>query len=135
MDATAAPTSWLIECSAGVIGGVAGILTGSPLDVVKVRMQMHASDSPPRMLSTVATILRQEGVGAFFRGSLAAALAQVPNNAIVFGACESGGRVRACARASVFAALRARAALHHALHPPYLPSQGAGALADDWRRT
>ena len=86
----AGPGSLLVDCAAGTIGGVAGIITGAPLDVVKTRVQNAAQ--PLRMRDAIRTILRQEGVGAFFKGTLAAAISQIPNNAIVFGAWAAGRR-------------------------------------------
>lgn len=81
------------EMLAGTVGGVAGILSGSPLDVVKTRVQN--SKEALRMADVIRSILKEEGAAAFFKGSLAAAASQVPNNAIVFGSWAYGRRTAA----------------------------------------
>lgn len=52
----------------GAGAGAAGVLTGQPLDVVRVRLQQPHSQMPGA-LASLAAIVRAEGVGALFRGS------------------------------------------------------------------
>ena len=52
----------------GAGAGAAGVLTGQPLDVVRVRLQQPHCQMPGA-LASLAAIVRAEGVGALFRGS------------------------------------------------------------------
>ena len=72
----------LLHATAGTIGGVAGIYVGSPLDIIKLRLQ--TSGSGATMAATARAILHGEGVRAFFRGALAVSAGQAPVNAIIF---------------------------------------------------
>lgn len=76
----------IVEASAGTVGGVVGVLTGSPFDVVKTRQQVRAGLTAR---AAIAELLASEGPRAFFKGSLASALGQAPNNFIVFYAWAS----------------------------------------------
>jgi solute carrier family 25 carnitine/acylcarnitine transporter 20/29 len=87
------PTDWghhtnefLVNALAGTVGGVAGIYVGSPLDVIKTRLQTGLATSGGGIVSTLVSTVRQQGVTALFRGSLVSAAGQAPNNFITFGA-------------------------------------------------
>jgi solute carrier family 25 carnitine/acylcarnitine transporter 20/29 len=73
------------ESIAGTIGGVAGIVTGQPLDTLKVRMQA-APERYKSSLSTMKSIVRNEGqIFALYKGTLSPLYGVAVNNAIVFG--------------------------------------------------
>jgi solute carrier family 25 carnitine/acylcarnitine transporter 20/29 len=72
----------LMHACAGTVGGVAGIYTGNPFDVVKVRMQISHRSA----LSLAGELWAREGIRGFFRGAAAVSLAQAPVNAVIFAA-------------------------------------------------
>lgn len=56
---------------AGLGGGVLGVVMNTPLDVVKSRMQNQRIDQPAKYnwtLPSVATIFREEGFRALYKG-------------------------------------------------------------------
>jgi solute carrier family 25 (mitochondrial carnitine/acylcarnitine transporter), member 20/29 len=110
------PGSLLAEAVAGTIGGVAGILTGSPLDVIKTRVQSGVQGAHLGMRATAAAILRNEGASAFFKGSLAAAISQVPNNFITFFTWGAGLRIAAAVDLAGRLGVRSDAELREAVH-------------------
>lgn len=72
-----------IDAVAGTVGGVTGVLVGSPLDVIKTRLQAGAPGQT--MMQVARQMIAKEGPGAFFKGSLVASLGQAPNNFLSFG--------------------------------------------------
>jgi len=72
-----------VDAVAGTIGGVTGVLVGSPLDVIKTRLQAGAPGQT--MMQVARQMIAKEGPGAFFKGSLVASLGQAPNNFLSFG--------------------------------------------------
>lgn len=75
-------SAFVVDAVAGTIGGVFGIITGSPFDVVKTRVQAGAFKSATEC---VRATLKTEGLPAFFRGALVSSLGQGPNNFLIFG--------------------------------------------------
>lgn len=73
----------LSHAVAGTIGGVAGIYSGSPFDVIKLRLQV-ASGAAPSALTVARSLWAAEGVRGFFRGAWAVSLGQGPVNFVVF---------------------------------------------------
>ncbi|EPY51817.1 carrier with solute carrier repeats [Schizosaccharomyces cryophilus OY26] len=57
---------------AGASGGVAQVLVGQPFDCVKVRLQSQSIGSPlyDNVLDCVKKISKNEGVGAFYKGTV-----------------------------------------------------------------
>lgn len=57
---------------AGTIGGVAQVLTGQPFDIVKVRLQRQSRSNPvyTSTIDCVRKIIANEGIGAFYKGTL-----------------------------------------------------------------
>lgn len=94
-----AASEFFSNALAGTIGGVAGVFVGSPLDVVKTRIQtggristasLPGSQLPrapagPSAIGILRDIISKEGPRALFKGSVTASLGQAPNNFIVFG--------------------------------------------------
>lgn len=76
---------FLVNALAGTIGGVAGVYVGSPLDVIKTRMQTGAV-ATTSLLSSLSLTVREHGVRGLFRGAVVSAIGQIPNNFITFGA-------------------------------------------------
>lgn len=72
--------TFLIHAIAGTVGGVAGIYTGSPFDVIKLRMQLSQRSA----LSLASELWKAEGLRGFFRGAAAISLGQAPVNAVIF---------------------------------------------------
>ena len=55
-------------CRAGAAGGVAGIIAGQPLDVVRVRLQQKSSCTKS-LAGMWQLIVRQEGMRSLFKGA------------------------------------------------------------------
>ncbi|KAL6759485.1 mitochondrial carrier domain-containing protein [Haematococcus lacustris] len=66
---------------AGAVAGAANVLSGYPLDTVKVRMQSSSPGAPYGAMACLRHILRHEGVPGLFRGV---------TTPLVGGALESG---------------------------------------------
>ena len=64
----------------------------SPLDVLKIRMQLCAARPPASLLATLRTLVRTEGVGSLWKGNWAAELMVVPYGAVAFLAYSSSKR-------------------------------------------
>ncbi len=62
-----------VDMVAGAIAGAAARLVVAPLDVIKIRWQVHDA-RPAGMVATVTQTLRHEGALAFWKGNLAAQL-------------------------------------------------------------
>ncbi|SAM03022.1 hypothetical protein [Absidia glauca] len=84
---------------AGWVGGAAGILVGSPLDVLKARLQaprQHHQLQQQQSVGawhTLTQMVRIEGVGSLFKGVLAPVMGLAGLNAILF--VSYGGLLRA----------------------------------------
>ena len=92
-----------VDAAAGTVGGCAGILIGSPFDVLKTRAQATpatgGSGGLGALLATARHVATAEGFFAgFFRGSFVSCLGQAPNNALIFAVY--GGTLRALDPAS-----------------------------------
>uniref|UniRef100_M4C670 Mitochondrial carrier protein n=1 Tax=Hyaloperonospora arabidopsidis (strain Emoy2) TaxID=559515 RepID=M4C670_HYAAE len=72
------------DLNAGTIGGVAGIITGHPLDTVKVQLQT-SHDVSAGVLRTLQRVVRSQGLVGLYRGLLSPILSNAPINAVVFG--------------------------------------------------
>lgn len=70
------------------LGSVCCCYTGQPFDTVKVRMQTNPSQFSGVFSSTLS-ILRNEGVTAFWKGSVPTALGMAAENAVAFGVNEA----------------------------------------------
>jgi len=75
---------FVLDASAGTVGGVLGVMAGNPLDVVKTRMQAGRA-AYASTLACLRGIMRTEGVRGLYKGSLVASLGQAPNNFLTFG--------------------------------------------------
>lgn len=67
-------SSWGREFVAGGFGGIAGIISGYPLDTLRIRQQQNSNSGSA--LSILRRIIAAEGPGALYRG-MAAPLASV----------------------------------------------------------
>ncbi|KAK5942891.1 carrier protein ymc1 [Knufia obscura] len=56
------------DLGSGAAGGIAQVLLGQPFDIVKVRLQ--TTNTHPTALATATSILRNEGLPAFYKGTL-----------------------------------------------------------------
>ncbi|KAK3321575.1 mitochondrial carrier domain-containing protein [Apodospora peruviana] len=74
----------------GAAGGVAQVLIGQPFDIVKVRLQ--TSTAYPSAASTAASIWKNEGPLAFYKGTLTPLLGIGACVSIQFGAFHSARR-------------------------------------------
>lgn len=70
------------------IGSVACCYTGQPFDTVKVRMQTNPSLFPS-VAFTTKSILKNEGMGALWKGAVPTAMGMVLENAMAFGVNEA----------------------------------------------
>lgn len=57
-----------MRCDTGAAGGVAGIIAGQPLDVVRVRLQQKAPNAKG-LASMWQLIVKQEGMRSLFKGA------------------------------------------------------------------
>lgn len=74
--------SWGKEFVAGGFGGIAGIISGYPLDTLRIRQQQNSNSGSA--LSILRRVIAAEGPGALYRG-MGAPLASVTfQNAMVF---------------------------------------------------
>jgi len=79
----------LKDLAAGSISGVVNVISGHPMDTVKVRMQMLGG----RLGVCLQTMIAKEGLSSFFKG-VYSPLYSVPFiNALVFGVYEMSRRV------------------------------------------
>lgn len=75
---------------AGGVGGVCLILTGHPMDTIKVRIQTMSSPKPGTVapfngtLDCVRKTFEHEGLRGFYRGMLAPLIGATPVNAVIF---------------------------------------------------
>eukprot|EP00927_Polykrikos_kofoidii_P064556 TRINITY_DN5988_c0_g1_i1.p1 TRINITY_DN5988_c0_g1~~TRINITY_DN5988_c0_g1_i1.p1 ORF type:complete len:368 (+),score=49.97 TRINITY_DN5988_c0_g1_i1:80-1105(+) len=79
-------TSFVHHSIAGSCAGVAEHTSMFPVDTVKTQMQ--ASDRPIRASEAVRAVLRERGVGGFFRGAPVIAAGSVPAHIGLFGTYE-----------------------------------------------
>ncbi len=71
------------ELIAGGSAGAIGIVIGSPLDVIKVRMQTMP-DKYRDIQQSIRSILKDEGLFTFYRGMSSPLLAQFVLNSVLF---------------------------------------------------
>lgn len=98
---------WLPLCA-----GITACLTCFPLDVLRTRFIIQP-DSNHNLITSFFRILRQEGLGALYVGSLPAILGVAPAGAVYYGSYHSL-KVRLCACVSCEVKCRNRAM--HARH-------------------
>jgi hypothetical protein len=74
---------FLLNAGAGSIGAIAGIVVGSPLDVIKTQLQ--SGKAPPG--SSASSLFRSTLAAprAMFKGVGASAMSMAPNNFVMFG--------------------------------------------------
>ncbi|CAD7943408.1 unnamed protein product [Amoebophrya sp. A25] len=66
----ASDATFLQTCAMSTCGTLASILVACPCDVVKTRIQSGRFGTNPGGLSIAANVLKEEGVGGFFKGSV-----------------------------------------------------------------
>lgn len=76
----------LVDFIAGCAGGCAGIVVGHPFDTIKVRLQSDSAGKLAGPLMATKDLLRREGLGGLFKGIESPLIANVPIQALVFGA-------------------------------------------------
>ncbi|KAN0064456.1 Mitochondrial carrier protein ymc2 [Thecaphora frezii] len=94
---------------AGTTGGIAQVLVGQPLDILKVRLQTSPPATYTGMLDCAQRILRHEGPFAFYKGTLTPLLGVGACVSIQFGVVASAKRYfsqrnRASGRAATLSA-------------------------------
>ncbi|XP_049865469.1 mitochondrial ornithine transporter 1-like [Pectinophora gossypiella] len=77
--------SGVIDFIAGLLGGIASVFVGQPLDTVKVKMQIfpHLYKG---MYDCLKTTLKNENVRGLYAGTVPAIIANMSENAILFAA-------------------------------------------------
>ena len=60
--------SFLQFCGASVLGSFASLVVSNPADVIKTRMQSQSFDQNPTVTRVVNDIMKNESMGAFFKG-------------------------------------------------------------------
>uniref|UniRef100_A0A6S9FYM8 Mitochondrial carrier protein n=1 Tax=Ditylum brightwellii TaxID=49249 RepID=A0A6S9FYM8_9STRA len=60
--------TWTQDALASCAGAIASISVAQPLDVIKTRIQSRPFNSPESGMSIVSNLVKNEGVGAFFKG-------------------------------------------------------------------
>jgi len=86
------PLPFIANFAAGAIAGVSEILTFYPLDVVKTRMQLETGKAKHGMVGTLASIIRDEGVGRLYRGLVPPLLLEAPKRAVKFASNDFWGK-------------------------------------------
>jgi len=82
------------DLNAGTIGGVAGIMTGHPLDTIKVRLQTQCHTLKSQgAFHSFKQIAQSEGVRGFYKGMLSPIISNAPINAVVFAVYGQVSRV------------------------------------------
>ncbi|KAG7672754.1 hypothetical protein Ndes2526B_g08232 [Nannochloris sp. 'desiccata'] len=81
-------TTWGKLCLSAISAGSAETTT-YPLDFIKTRLQMHQAHVPQPLVTTVTTIIRQEGFKAMYAGVSAAVLRHLPYTSIRVSTFES----------------------------------------------
>ncbi|KAJ4953630.1 hypothetical protein NE237_030462 [Protea cynaroides] len=76
-------TSWGKEFVAGGLGGAAGVISGYPLDTLRIRLQQPSNPNRSAM-GLLRHIVSTEGVSALYRGMAAPVAAVTFQNALVF---------------------------------------------------
>lgn len=74
---------------AGTFGGIAQVLVGQPLDILKVRLQTSPPGTYTGMVDCAARIVRNEGPLAFYKGTLTPLLGVGACVSIQFGVVEA----------------------------------------------
>jgi len=85
------PLPFIANFTAGAIAGVSEILTFYPLDVVKTRMQL-ATGKGQGLVSTLSSIVKEEGVGRLYRGLVPPLLLEAPKRAVKFASNDFWGK-------------------------------------------
>lgn len=57
---------------AGAFSGTVARMLTAPLDVLKIRSQLHFHGKPPSMLASLRSIVKEEGLLALWKGNLSA---------------------------------------------------------------
>lgn len=88
-ESSSALSTSLTQLGAGAIAGLVNTLVLSPLDVVKTRLQVQGGARKYNgTMHALRTMLRQEGIGSYYKGLSAALWAFVPNWAVWWCAYE-----------------------------------------------
>uniref|UniRef100_A0AC35UGP0 Mitochondrial carrier protein n=1 Tax=Rhabditophanes sp. KR3021 TaxID=114890 RepID=A0AC35UGP0_9BILA len=77
--------STLIDFLAGTVGGIAGVITGHPLDTVKVHLQAESHGSKFGMIECIRNILKKDGALGLYKGMSSPLVSLAFINAICFG--------------------------------------------------
>lgn len=75
----------IIDLTAGVVGGIANVYGGQPLDTVKVKMQAFPL-LYPNWISCATKTFKLEGFRGLYAGTVPALVANVAENAVLFTA-------------------------------------------------
>ncbi|CAB9527773.1 Mitochondrial ornithine transporter 1 [Seminavis robusta] len=90
-DATASvadPRAISRDVFSATLGSICCCYTGQPLDTIKVRMQTNPAEFPG-VFSTTTSIFKNEGMAAFWKGSIPTAVGMAFENAMAFGVNEA----------------------------------------------
>jgi hypothetical protein len=60
--------TWTQDAIASSAGAISSITVAQPLDVIKTRIQSRPFDSPESGVSILTKLVKNEGVGGFFKG-------------------------------------------------------------------
>ncbi|CAB9530317.1 Mitochondrial arginine transporter BAC1 [Seminavis robusta] len=72
-----------------VLGSLTCCYSGQPLDIIKVRMQTNAAQYTGGIYSSALQIWRNEGLAAFWKGSVPTAMGMMNENVVAFGINEA----------------------------------------------
>ena len=76
----------MADFMAGAAGGAAGVLTGAPMDVLRIRQQTCSGKRAVSLWAHLASIRQREGVRALFRGVSFPLATAALQNAVTFQA-------------------------------------------------
>lgn len=80
-----------IDFVSGCVGGVACVVTGQPLDTVKIKMQTFSSVYK-NSVKCFVDILRSEGIRGLYAGTSPALVSNIMENSVIFlayGQCQN----------------------------------------------
>ena len=76
------------DYAAGSVGGICGVITGYPLDTIKIRQQL--SETRLTMADCIKDTMKNEGIGGFYKGMSSPVIGYSPGFALVFAGKQMG---------------------------------------------
>lgn len=81
--------SWGQNFISSIVGASASLIVSAPLDVIKTRIQNRNFDNPESGVTIIKNMLKNEGIGAFFKGLVPKLLTTGPKLVFSFALAQS----------------------------------------------